>query len=275
MLVFDPDYPAPLRELSKPPSPLFVRGPLDLAAPRIAIVGARRASEHGKDLARRIAAQLAARGVTIVSGGALGVDAAAHAGALDAGGLTWVVLPTPLDAPGPKQNRELFARVLENGGAWISERATPGKQSAFRDRNRIIAALAHVTLIVEARARSGTRYTAEAAAGLGRPLFVLPWAIDDTRGEAARAYVRRGASVLASVDQLLTALNVPLRLERKARVERDGGLLDALASGPATAEGLASALDRRLASVLSELTRLELSGLVEERGGRFFRAHGI
>ncbi len=275
MLTSDPSYPAPLLDLLDPPSPLYVRGPLAFDAPRVAMVGARRSSEQGRDLTRRIAAQLAAEGVTIVSGGALGIDAAAHAGALDAGGVTWVVLPTPLDAPGPRQNRALFRQALEHGGAWLSERAEPGHKSAFRDRNRIIAALADVVVVVEARARSGTRYTADTAQALGRPLYVLPWALDDPRGEGPRAWLRRGASVMTSVEQLLEAVGVSRRSKKRSPVRSTTPLMAALARGPATAEGLASELDLRLASVMSELTRLELSGLVEERGGRFFAARGI
>ncbi len=271
----DPDFPPRLRDLPDPPDPLHIRGALDLDGPVVAIVGARRASQHGCDLTRRLAAHLASHGVTIVSGGALGVDAAAHAGALDAGGKTWVVLPTPLSRPSPRTNRHLFERVLEAGGAWLSERETPGHKSAFRDRNRIIAALADLVVVVEARARSGTFYTADAAMRLGRPLWVLPWGLEDPRGEAGRVWARRGASVMNTPDDLLRALQVPKRRQKRPPVAPDSALLDSITRAPSSAEALAREHQRPIASVLAELLHLELTGCVEARNGRFFPRRGI
>ncbi|MEQ9503814.1 MAG: DNA-processing protein DprA [Deltaproteobacteria bacterium] len=271
----DPDYPPRLRELADPPDPLHLRGPLDLDAPAVAIVGARRASQHGCDLTRRLAAHLASYGVTIVSGGALGVDAAAHAGALEGGGKTWVVLPTPLDQPSPRTNRLLFDRILEAGGAWLSERETPGHKSAFRDRNRIIAALADLTVVVEARARSGTFYTADAAVRLGRPLWVLPWGLEDPRGEAGRVWARRGASLMNTPDDLLRALQIPKRRRKRRRAAPASALLDSITRAPTSAEALAREHGRPVASILAELLHLELTGHVEARNGRFFPRRGI
>lgn len=271
----DPDYPARLHELQSPPDPLHARGPLDTSHPSVAIVGARRASQHGQDLTRRLAAKLASHGVTIVSGGAMGVDAAAHEGALDAGGVTWVVLPSPLDKPAPKTNRHLFDRVLAAGGAWLSERDTPGHKSAFRDRNRIIAALADLTVVVEARERSGTFYTAAAAQNLGRPLWVVPWGLEDPRGEAGRQWARRGASVLNNPAELLAALGVEPRRPRRSRVASESWLLASLTRSGQTADALAAELDRPIATILAELLRLELTGCVEARHGRFFPRRGI
>jgi DNA processing protein len=184
------------------------------------------------------------------------------------------VLPTPIDSPGPKQNRALFDRILEGGGAWCSKLLEPGGRSAFRERNDIVAALADLTLVVEARDPSGTRYTADAARRIGRPLWVVPWAMTDPRGSGARALIPKGANVLATTADLLRALDVPVAAPRRRRAKPSGSLdasiLARLRDEPASAEALCTHLRTPLAPILTALTTLELFGLVEERGGRFF-----
>jgi DNA processing protein len=268
---------------------LFKTGPLPKADRWVAIVGARKASEGGRDLALRMAKALAERGIGIVSGGALGIDAAAHRGALEGGGKTIVVLPTPIDRPSPKQNWRLFGDVVRSGGALVSEveSGTPIEKSAFRDRNRIIAELADALVIVEARPNSGTRYTLQAAKRLGLPIAAVPW--DDDRGAIARrlqaeraaseasedgwtGFARPGpksrASEVRSVDGVLEWLGL-----RPAPNDPSGDpFLDALSDDAVPIDRLVSTLGLPVARVLAHLTRLEVAGRIEVlSGGRVRR----
>lgn len=285
-----PDYPLPLLALRTAPPWVFVRGVMSPLSPAVAIVGARRASDHGRRLARRIAFELARAGVLVVSGGALGIDSAAHEGALDGGGRTIVVLPTPLGAPAPRENLRLFARVLARGGAWVTEQEHPVGRWAFCKRNRLIAALGELTLVIEAGARSGTRHTAEAALALGRPVAAVPWGVGDPRGEGCVALLRRGARVVTSAADVLALLDPapvkPLRSPARGAGQPPGRPSP---GPPATVEGrelrvlalveegvqdvhvLSRSAGIDVPTMLSLLTGLELEGLISVRGGRVVR----
>ncbi|HUZ83504.1 MAG TPA: DNA-processing protein DprA, partial [Gaiellales bacterium] len=172
-------YPAPLRELHDPPVAVFTRGAGGPAGrvgqPAIAVVGSRRASDPGLRRARELAAFAASHGVAVISGLALGIDAAAHAGALQAGGATVAVLGCGVDVVYPRTNAGLFARVLEHG-LLVSEYPSGVAPAPWRfpARNRLIAALADVVLVVEAEARSGALITADHALDLGRDVLAVP-----------------------------------------------------------------------------------------------------
>ncbi len=285
---------------SKAPIHVFWRGAPWLGTGRsVAIVGARRASEGGRSLARRLARDVAQRGIAVVSGGALGVDAAAHEGALDGGGPTCVVLPGPLTTPLPVSNRPLFSRVEAAGGTLLSEHEVwPGRQAYFL-RNRLVAALADAVVVIEATARSGTRHTAETALSLGRPLYVAPWPKGDPRGEGARALLGSGARVLPASEQLAAELErgFSAELASSASLEDGTGSASARSSvceppsawepGPASAEDLAvwaaleqpatleriaAALELPAPAVSRTLGRFELDGWAERVGGRWRRA---
>lgn len=175
--VLDTDYPSVLRELSSPPDPLWVRGELP-RGPSVAIVGTRTASEEALAFAHDLGRSLAEAGVVVYSGGAVGIDAAAHEGALAAGGATVVVTGTGLDHVYPKENASLFEKIVEQGGATISpfERDQPAARWTFLRRNPVLAALTDALVLVEAPVKSGARSAAMAARRLGRPLFVIPGA---------------------------------------------------------------------------------------------------
>src|SRR5688572_26207255 len=206
-------YPRRLLELADPPLILYASGPLPVRDRWLAIVGARKCSEGGRTLAESLAKHAAQNGIGVVSGGAIGIDASAHRGALAGGGATITVLPTPIHRPAPKRNWRLFGDIKTKGGALISEleRAPIGKAS-FRDRNRMIAALADFVLVVEAGPRSGTRYTVKAARRLGRPLGAVPW--EDPRGSVASHIVARGGRSIRTIDDLYHWLSLP-RLHRE------------------------------------------------------------
>ncbi|MEZ4395273.1 MAG: DNA-protecting protein DprA, partial [Polyangiales bacterium] len=200
-------YPPALAELEDPPPRLWLRGAL-VPGPSVAIVGTRRADLGAQAFARSLARDLAGAGFTIVSGGADGIDVAAHEGALAAGGRTVVVLPTPIARPYPAHRRPFFDDLLAAGGAWISERP-PGEASRtwhFLSRNRIIAALGDATIVVQAPVRSGALSTARAARALARPLFAVPASPWDPRAAGNMGLLSDGATPCLGAEDVTRVL---------------------------------------------------------------------
>lgn len=201
----EPGYPEQLTELEHPPSVVYVLGhPEALLAPMVSIVGTRRSSEAGERVARRFAAALAEHGGVVVSGMALGIDGAAHRGALDVGGRTIAVLAGGVDIPHPPSHRALYRQILERG-AVISE-APPGSPAfagGFPRRNRIIAALGRATIVVEAGDKSGASITAKYTMEMNRGLGAVPGWIDSPRSIGTNQLLRNGAQVLLDVRDVL------------------------------------------------------------------------
>ncbi len=199
--------PGRLTDLDAPPERLFLRGELP-RGPAVAIVGTRRPTPRFADYARSLAKELAEAGVAVLSGGARGIDTEAHRGALEGAGATVVVAPAGFDRPFPEENAELFAQVVEGGGAYLSlvEAGVPATQGVFFARNAYLVALAHVVVVIEAPIRSGARNAAAHARRLGRPLFVVaapPW---HREGRGCLAELRLGARALMGTKDLLKAL---------------------------------------------------------------------
>ncbi|MBI4636147.1 MAG: DNA-protecting protein DprA [Candidatus Rokubacteria bacterium] len=193
----DPDYPALLGAISSPPD-LWVRGTVVAGdALAIAIVGSRRATAYGLEMAARLGSDLAARGVTIVSGLARGIDGAAHRGALAAGGRTIAVLGSGIDVVYPPEHRDL-ARETEARGALVSQFApgAPPLPGHFPARNRVIAGLALGVVIVEAGERSGALITASFAGDLGREVFAVPGRVTSETSRGANGLIRDGAKLV-------------------------------------------------------------------------------
>ena len=279
----DDRFPPRLLHARDAPSVLHVAGDLDrLAAvadeePVAAIVGMRRASGYGRDMAHALARDLAAAGVPVVSGMALGVDSAAHAGALDAGGLTVAVLGGGADVPYPPSKRHLHAEIRRRG--LIVSELPPGfraRRWCFPARNRIIAGLADLTIVVEAAERSGSLITADLAARLGREVAAVPGAVTSPGAKGANALLRDGATLVRDAADALDALfgvgNAPS--PRRASTETLEpplkALLDAVAHGRDTVAALAGASSEQADAALVGLTELELRGLVRrEPGGRY------
>jgi DNA processing protein len=208
----DAAYPALLAASADPPAFLIVRGALDGAAdPAVAIVGSRLASAYGRVTAGRFAAELAERGVTVVSGGARGIDAEAHRGALRAGGRTVAVVATGFDRPYPPEHRDLFEEIVAAGGAVVGEQpcGTEARPELFPKRNRIVAGLSVVTVVIEAAARSGALLTARLAVeDDGREAACVPGRIDQPQSEGCHRAIREGWAHLAtSVDDILEILD--------------------------------------------------------------------
>jgi DNA processing protein len=293
----DPDYPSRLRDLSGPPSPVYVRGSWNHDGPVVAIVGSRNPTHTGVDFARSLAADLAREGAAVVSGLARGIDGAAHEGALSEGGRTGAVLGTPLDTVYPPEHHELHERLA--GSLGLMSELPPGAhatRATFATRNRMIAALAHAVVLVQGDARSGALLTARAAAAIGRPVGAVPWAPWDPLGQAPHALIRDRAAVLVrhAADVLALAGETPSLALKRAMAARfaDGGHQASDRRGPAlpTAEqrvlaGLtrypepvdlvASRIALTAAETSAALLALELAGLCRrEPGGRYRLARG-
>jgi len=201
----DREYPEWLRHIANPPVILYIKGdPSALAEPGIGIVGSRAASTYGLRMAESLAGQLAGLGVTVVSGLALGIDTAAHQGALKVGGTTVAVLGCGLDLVYPMQNRELF-KIIPNRGALVSEYPLGTKPDGFRfpARNRIISGLSRGVVVVEATLKSGSLITAELALEHGREVFAVPGRADSLKSAGCHRLLQQGAKLVMSVADVL------------------------------------------------------------------------
>ena len=205
----DAQYPPLLRQIAHPPHLLYVYGETDLTDRfPVAVVGTRRASAYGLTHTREIAAELAQTGVCVVSGLALGIDAAAHTGALDGGGRTVAVLGSALDKPYPQENKPLMRRILESSGSVVSEYApgTPPSRYSFLQRNRIIAGMCLGTLVTEGPRRSGALNTATRTLENGREVFALPGNVDSPGAQLPNMLISEGARLVTGAADILSAL---------------------------------------------------------------------
>jgi len=278
LLFGTPAYPPLLAQLPAPPLLLYVQGRCELLArTALAIVGSRNASQQGQLTARRMAHTLSDAGLTIISGLALGIDGAAHAGGLAGQGSTVACIGTGPDRIYPACHAELARRIAVEG-CMVSEFAlgTPPLRDNFPRRNRLISGLAAGVLVVEAAARSGSLITARLAAHQGREVYAIPGSIHATLARGCHQLIREdGAKLVETADDILVDLG---RLQRSAAgygAPDDGfvdTLLQALGQHSATADGLASQLGQSVAELQGQLLALELAGLIERLpGGQFQR----
>jgi DNA processing protein len=278
----EPDFPPALAAIPDPPLVLYYRGRLDsLPETAVAIVGARRSSRAGREIARVLAADLANAGIVVVSGLALGVDAAAHDGALKGGGVTIAVLGSGPDRIQPLANIPLAERILEGGGLIVSE-YRPGTEGApyrFPERNRLIAGLSRGVVVVEASERSGSLITARLAAEQGREVMAVPGAPDYVNSAGANRLLKNGAALVESAEDVLLAIGAELDGVRRLLAGRPEpgltpeqqvlvDLLDGRAQG-LDELSLTAGLPLEDCAVL--LTELELSGIVQRLAGGYIR----
>jgi DNA processing protein len=205
----DAAYPALLREISDPPLGLYRRGDYTFDAPCVAIVGSRRTTLYGQATAKKLGHDLAKLGFCVVSGLARGIDTAAHEGALEAGGRTAAVLGNGIDIIYPPENLKLYQRIEENGGAILTEfpfGRRADKQS-FAMRNRIVAGMCRAVIVVESDVSGGSMITARFAGEQGRLIFAVPGRIDQPSSAGCHQLIRDGATLLTSVDDVLSELN--------------------------------------------------------------------
>lgn len=265
----DPRYPSGLEDLQEnAPTHLFLRGSLPVldAAPRVAIVGTRRATAYGSRVTRELSTALARAGACIVSGLATGVDGIAHQAALEVGGSTIAVLGTGLDVVFPKGHRDLQRRIGEVG-VLVSElpHADHGMKFTFPKRNRIIAALSTLTIVVEAGERSGALSTARHALEIGRTIAAVPGPIDQPQSWGSNHLLRDGAVVIPSVEDALAlvGLTPALRVPRMNPDGDEGRVWATLAAGGLDIESICHRSGLPAARCLAAVTTLELAGAVE------------
>jgi DNA processing protein len=287
LLPSDARWPAQLAELRQPPARLHVAGELPELTRAVAVVGTRFVDEDARAFARKLGRQLAAAGCVVVSGGAAGIDAAAHQGALDAGGATVAVLATGVLQAFPAENAQLFAQIARSG-ALLSEFEGPGSPRAgwvFLKRNRLVAALAPAVVIVQAPARSGALSTARWAKLLKRRLFAVPAAPWDVRGTGCLQLLLEGAEICTSAADVLS-LNTADTAQTRLPFEdsdlnlNDHGALPATARAirrwlqgrPGHPDQISTALDMPAAEVQEALLILLLGGLARQRGDGTYEA---
>lgn len=263
----DAAYPSRLRALERPPDPVHVAGALPAAdRPSVAIVGTREPTAYGARVARQLAEVCARAGVVVVSGLARGVDAAAHVGALDAGGVTIGVVAGGTDVPYPRGHAELQRRVAASGGV-VSEwpPGTAARPWAFPRRNAFIAALADVTVVVEAAHGSGALITADDALRIGRTVAAVPGPIDSPQSAGANRLLRDGAHVVGDADDLLALAGAPRPTAASAPADLsddEGRCWDVLGRRALDVEGLSSATGLAARAAMAAVGGLEVRGLV-------------
>ena len=275
----DPGYPTQLDDLEDAPRVVFTKGQGDLASmsgadPCVALVGARRASPYGLDVTRELGRGLGAAGVTVVSGLALGIDAQAHHGCLEGDGVPVAVLACGPDIPYPRTNRRLYERICERG--LVIAELPPGQRAfrwSFPARNRIMAGLARVTVVVEAAEPSGSLITSDFAIQLGRPVGAVPGQVTSSRAAGSNALLKDGATFITSAEDILDELFGSERPRPRSgpdagqiRLARSvdpvqGLLLEAVEAG-AGVDGACAHTGLPVHEVRAGLSRLEASGHV-------------
>lgn len=291
----DKEYPQRLRDIPDPPKMLYVKGDIpDGLKPSVSIVGARLCSDYGRYTARKFAYALAGAGVQVISGMALGIDGISHQAAMEAGGRTFAVLGCGVDVCYPAQNQDIYEQIPTQGG--ILSEYPPGTAPCaglFPRRNRIISGLADALLVIEARKKSGTLITVDAALEQGKEVYALPGRVTDALSGGCNALIAQGAGIATSPEQLLEELSGiwehgDVLLKKEAKGGRPSG------GGESSSEGIACEPQRVVYALLSEegqtvdmlmsrsalaagefsaaLMQLCVSGRAVCRQGRYYRA---
>ena len=270
----DGDYPQPLLQTPDPPALLYLRGRRELLAlPALAMVGSRNATPQGVSNAEQFARAFSSAGLTIVSGLALGIDAAAHRGGLDGAGSTIAVLGTGADILYPQRNRALGDRIAREG-LIVSEfpLGTPPHGSNFPRRNRVISGLARGCLVVEAALASGSLITARCAAEQGREVFAIPGSIHSPHSKGCHALIKQGAKLVESAQDLLQELGVDvLAAPSAAAAPAAAGLLAQLGYDPCDIDTLCARSGLTADVVSAMLLQLELDGKVASLPGGLYQ----
>jgi len=270
----DAKYPKVLLQLSVPPPMLFVRGELrDEDTRGVAIVGARKATNYGRNVAHHLAYELARMGVTIISGMARGIDTEAHKGALEANGRTVAVWGSGLDWVYPAENRYLATRIINNG-ACVSEFPPRTRPEAgnFPRRNRIISALSKAVIVVEAAITSGVMHTVRWALELGRDVLAVPGNITSRMSEGTNMLIAQGAHVITKMEDVFELLNIDYKV-KKVEVEltdEEQSVLEVLTDEPQHVDDIAERLNMPVQRLTAILLTLELKRQVKQLPGRNF-----
>lgn len=280
--ITDENYPVNLRQIYDPPVVLYVQGELREADRfSVGIVGSRKASIYGRSVAEKIARDLSNRGLCIISGGARGIDAAAHKGTLAAGGRTIAVLGCGIDIPYPREHKELFHKVSQSG-AVVSEfpPGTPPEGWRFPTRNRIISGLSLGVLVIQAPVDSGALITAGFAGDHGKPVFALPGNVDDILNEGSHALIRDGAVLIESADHILQELGIipheedqqksQLSLVFDSLPDEERKLVELLSLQPKHVDQIIEESGFPAPKVTGALTLLEMKGVIKRVPGNAY-----
>lgn len=288
-------YPELLREIKRPPPVLYVAGdPAQLSFPQVAVVGSRNPTPSGRGAAFDFSKSLAAAGFTVTSGLALGIDAAAHQGALACQGKTVAVLGTGIDQVYPRRNKALADQIVQSGGALVSEfpLGITAQPSNFPQRNRIISGLSYGTLVVEAAVRSGSLITARFALQQNRELFAIPGSIHNPLAKGCHELIKQGAKLAESADDIVEELKGFLQMKWEqlsldsitsadfiadeiVANEQEDVVLQQLGYEPTSIDDLADRTRLPVGEVMACLLTLELKGLVANIGTGYMRLkHG-
>ena len=284
LVPLDPRYPARLRTLARPPTSLSVRGGSLEASCVVAVVGSRWAHPEAEGFAASLAARLARAGAVVVSGGAVGIDAAAHLGALDAGGRTWAVAGTGCEHCFPPEHAALFERIGQGPGAmlWPFAPPYPARPGSFVARNRVLVALSDAVVVVQAGQPSGALNAAAIAQRMGRPLWVAPPAPWMEAGfEGSRRLLDDGARALHSIASLLSSLGLAAALPGgspdapsvpcRPLSDTEAAVLSATAGVPLHLDEITSRAQSAAPAVMAALLTLALEDVVVEGPPGFFR----
>jgi DNA processing protein len=276
------EYPTLLREIYDPPAYLWVRGEADWSLPSVAIVGTRRATEYGKRVTADLARHFADAGMCVVSGMAYGIDFVAHDQALNNGGATVGVLGSGVDVIYPSTHRALAKRMIEGGGAVISEFPLGAKPDApnFPRRNRIVSGLTLATIVVEAHEQGGALITAQLALEQNREVYAVPSPLNSMAGVGANALIRDGhARLVTSAEEVIADLNLtrvgePAVFSRPdLSMDLDGpeqALYEALSDSPIHIDSLCEQISMDSSTALVHLLGLEFKGLIRQMAGKQF-----
>ena len=271
----DYDYLRDLPHIPDPPKKLFMRGKLPAKRVKtVAIVGTRKPSAYGREIATKIASECAKNGIVVVSGLALGIDSIAHRAAIDSGGKTIAILANGVDKIYPRSHEDLGQKILQTNGAILSEypNNTPARPWQFLARNRIVSGLADAVVIIEAASRSGTLSTANHALDQGKEIFAVPGNITSPLSAGCNQLIKNGANPLTSVEDLLDFL-IPDRFEKQTQLfkgdtREENVILEFLSKNGTTSSDVIIKQTKLSASEFNQaITMLELKGLALNNGG--------
>jgi DNA processing protein len=270
-----PDYPELLKHIYDPPSVLYVRGTLPKQSKAIGIVGTREATPHAMSLTQQLAKDLAQANVTVVSGLAVGIDTAAHQGAVNSDGQTIAVLGSGVDVIYPRQNQKLSEQIINGHGAVVSEYplGTQPSPTNFPGRNRIINGLCQGVVVVEAGEKSGALITSDYALEEGRTVFAVPGRVGDAKAKGTLNLIKQGAVLLESAQDIFnefswnTTPSSPIQLELS---EHESLILKSIQQDDSVLlDNIQIATQLTISELTSTLMMLELKGIVKNVGGRY------
>lgn len=277
--ILDKNYPENLKDLDDAPLVLYYIGKLKKRYPNaVAIIGSRKMTSYGKEVATRFANELAGLGVTIVSGLARGVDTTAHKACLLAKGKTLAVLAGGLDKIYPPENKKLAEKVIKKG-ALISEfpPGFPSKREYFASRNRIISGISRAVVVVEGEQKSGTLLTASHAAKQGREVFAVPGQITSPLSAAPHILLKNGVRIVTEVKDILEELNLQFGVDTE-KIEEvmpsdevEAKILELVTNEPLHMDEIGRAVDKKISQVLTKLTMMEMKGMIVQTEPGFYK----